>query len=213
MSLVYVVLINVILIFIVYVVLNHKINKHSTSALLDRYAREVESLIVELNRSIDDVLNLSEERVGELKKLLRKAEKLLNDPVAKKSLAAGDETPGTGNTVSAGTRRRGAALYDERGRRSAPSPAPDAPHAVKAPAGGNSAAGGDSQRTLNGEPAGTGPTVREDASYSPGGESLRVNMVERTRHLLSMGHSKEEIAGILRISRAEMDFLVSLQNK
>ena len=41
----------------------------------------------------------------------------------------------------------------------------------------------------------------------------KLNLVARTKHLLKMGHSKEEIADILKISRAEMDFLESLSRQ
>jgi hypothetical protein len=45
-------------------------------------------------------------------------------------------------------------------------------------------------------------------------ESSRpANIFERSRHLLSMGHSKDEIARMLNLSRAEMDFLASLHTK
>jgi hypothetical protein len=46
-------------VFIVYVILNNKINIIITSTLLERYARDVEGLIIELNRAVEEVLNLS----------------------------------------------------------------------------------------------------------------------------------------------------------
>ena len=94
MNLLYITLINLILIFIFYVVLNNKINKNSTSSLLEKYAREVENLIIELNRSLEDVLNLSEEKTEDLKKVIKKAEKLLNNPAVKKTLTSSKNKSG-----------------------------------------------------------------------------------------------------------------------
>jgi len=94
MNLFYITLINLILIFIFYVVLNNKINKNSTSSLLEKYAREVENLIIELNRSVEDVLNLSEEKTADLKKVIKKAEKLLNNPAVKKTLTSSKNKSG-----------------------------------------------------------------------------------------------------------------------
>jgi len=94
MNLLYITLINLILIFIFYVVLNNKINKNSTSSLLEKYAREVENLIIELNRSVEDVLNLSEEKTADLKKVIKKAEKLLNNPAVKKTLTSSKNKSG-----------------------------------------------------------------------------------------------------------------------
>jgi DNA uptake protein ComE-like DNA-binding protein len=140
----YIILINVILIFILYVVLNNKIKKNSKSTLLDTYAGEVETLIVELNRAVEDVLNVSEERISDLKKLIKRAEKLLKNTDLKKAQqvtvsTAAKSTPG------------------------------DIKEVTEQPASGH--------------------------------------MLERTRHLLSMGHSKEEISRILNINRAEVDLL------
>ena len=146
----YIVLINIILIFILYVVLNNKIKKNSKSTLLDTYAGEVENLIVELNRALEDVLNISEERIGDLKKLIKKAEKLLKNPDFKKALQ-----------TSAGETE---------------SPSSDDP---------------------------------EKASSLTGSGHI----LEKTKHLLSMGHSKEEISKILKINRAEVEFLESLNKK
>ncbi len=143
----YIVLINIILIFILYVVLSSKIKKNSKSTLLDTYAGEVENLIVELNRAVEDVLNISEERIGDLKKLIKKAEKLLKNPEVKKALSY-----------------------------SGPEPAKHR------------------QGDMDKVPVLTGPG----------------QMLERTKHLLSMGHTKEEISKILKINRAEVEFLESL---
>lgn len=152
MSLVYVIIINIIIIFIAFVVLNNKINKKSTSTLLEKYAGEVENLIIELNRAVEDVLNLSEERIEELKKLIKKAERILNKPAVKKSLSS--------------TRRKPEASVD---------------------------------RDSKNDPVIKEPEIAGSA-----------HLLEKTKHLLSMGHSKEEIAKILRINRAEVDFLESL---
>jgi hypothetical protein len=147
MSTVYIILINLILLFIFFVVLNHKINKNSTSTLLDRYAKEMEELVVALNRTVDDLLNLSEERIEELKKLIKRAERLLKNKEVKASLTFG--------------------------------------HGEKDVAS------------------------EKDAAQSAGSKSL----MEKTGHLLAMGHSKDEIAKILKINRAEVDFLEALLGK
>ncbi len=146
----YIILINIILIFIVYVVLSSKIKKNSKSTLLDTYAGEVENLIVELNRAVEDVLNISEERIGDLKKLIKKADKLLKNPEVKKALSSSGTEP--------------------------------ASHP---------------QGDIDKVPDLTGPG----------------HMLERTKHLLSMGHTKEEISKILKINRAEVEFLESLNKK
>jgi hypothetical protein len=143
MNFVYIILLNLILIFIFYVILNHKINKNSTSTLLEKYAREVENLIVELNGAVDTTLNLSEEKINELKKLVKKAEKLLKNTEVKKVLSES-----------------------------------------------------------SGEMTNKIPEL-----------TASKNLMEKTHHLLSMGHSKEEIAKILHINRAEVDFLESLISK
>ena len=57
------------------------------------------------------------------------------------------------------------------------------------------------------------PAARSEASVGKPEIGDRGNLVERTRHLMSMGHSKEEIVQILGISRAEVDFLESLSRK
>lgn len=146
----YIVLINIILIFILYVVLSSKIKKNSKSTLLDTYAGEVENLIVELNRAVEDVLNISEERIEDLKKLIKKAEKLLKNPEVKKALSSS-------------------------GAESANHPRGD----------------------IDKVPDLTGSG----------------HMLERTKHLLSMGHTKDEISKILKINRAEVEFLESLNKK
>jgi hypothetical protein len=216
MSIVYVTLINVILLFIVYLVLSHKINKNSTSALLDKYAREVESLIVELNRTLDDVLNLSEERVSELKKLIRKAEKVL----VSDRLSPGEPHPGgagvpasapSGVTKAAGdgesrgvhdaerekkTEAKSARRNTEGGRPASVPPVGVPPVSVPL-------------YDMRGKKVDILPAVEEERRESP----RTSNIFERTRHLLSMGHSKEEIARMLNLSRAEMEFLASLHNK
>jgi len=82
-SAVYITLINIILIFISFLILYNRINKKSAPSIVEEYTREVERLIVELNRAVEDVLNISEERIQELKKLLRKVERLLRKPEVK----------------------------------------------------------------------------------------------------------------------------------
>jgi NAD-specific glutamate dehydrogenase len=150
MNYLYITLINLIIVFIAYVVLNNKINKNSTSTLLEKYARDVENLIIELNRAVEEVLNLSEERTEELKKVIKRAERLLKKPEIRELLANGKNT----EPIPAESKEEGKGRADE-----------------------------------------------------------NVNLLEKTRRLLSMGHTKEEIAEILNMKRAEVDFLQSLHKK
>jgi hypothetical protein len=171
MGYVYVIIINVILLFIAYVILSNKMRAHSAPDMLARYTREVENLIVELNQSVDDAVTVAEERIEELKELVRHVEKLLKRPTVRKALAA---------APAAGGGRQGSSVRREGGAGGTPHGAPSREPA----AGGNTPPHGDAQ------PA--------------------ANLLERTRHLLAMGHSKDEIARMLGIGRAEVDFLESL---
>ncbi len=146
---------NCILLFIVFVVLNSRIRKNSAPGILERYTREVENLIVELNSALDDAVNVSEERVEELRKVITAAEKLLKKPAVKRALAAGHTPTG----VSAG------------------------------------------EAEANVDTGRTGVSHKQSESS---------NLLEKTRHLKSMGYSKEEISRILKIQRAEVDFLESI---
>ena len=148
MSLILVLVINIIIIFIVFVVLHSRIRKNSAPSLLEQYTREVENLIVQLNAAVDDVVNVAEDRIEELKETIERAEKLLKNPKLKK-LQPTQKKPST-------------------------------------------------------------RTVTSNAKTQMGD---RGNLVERTKHLLGMGHTKEEIAQILGISRAEVEFLESLSRK
>jgi hypothetical protein len=148
MSLILVIIINIIIVFIAFVVLNSRIRKSSAPSLLEQYTREVENLIVQLNAAVDDVVNVAEDRIDELKEAIVRAEKLLKNPKLKKLLPTQTKI----TTPEAGTEFK--AEIGDRG-----------------------------------------------------------NLVERTKHLLGMGHTKEEIAGILGISRAEVEFLESLSRK
>jgi hypothetical protein len=148
MSLILVLIINIIIIFIVFVILHGRIRKNSAPSLLEQYTREVERLIVQLNAAVDDVVNVAEDRIEELKETIEQAEKLLKNPKLKKLQPAQKKTP-------------------ERSKMS---------------------------------------EVKSDIGD-------RGNLVERTRHLLGMGHSKAEIAQILGISHAEVEFLESLSKK
>jgi len=206
MSIVYVILINVILIFITFVILNHKISKNSTSALLDRYAREVENLIVELNRAVDDVLSLSEERIGELKKLIRKAEKVsLAQEPPEDVKQAKQEPRGTKSPATL-------PLYDGLGKKVDFRPGGTL-EGDRVPKRATEASGVSTEgRTSQVTPPAPVPESRSVEERHVR-ETRPVNMLERTRHLLAMGHSKEEIANILGISKAEMDFLASLHSK
>jgi DNA uptake protein ComE-like DNA-binding protein len=130
--------------------LSSRIKKNSKSTLLDTYAGEVENLIVELNRAVEDVLNISEERIEDLKKLIKKAEKVLNKPAVKKALSTPETEPAN-------------------------------------------------------HPQGDIDNVPELTGSG--------HMLERTKHLLSMGHTKDEISKILKINRAEVEFLESLNKK
>ena len=146
MNLILVTVINLIVIFIVYVVLSSRIRKNSSAEALERYMREVEALVVQLNGAVDDVVGIAEDRIGELKSFVEKAEALLADPKVKKLIS----------------------------KRKPP---------------------------------------EEEAAKKPLSEAGQENLVARTKHLLKMGHSKEEIADILKISRAEMDFLDSMSRR
>lgn len=148
MSLILVLIINIIIIFIAFVILHSRIRKSSAPSLLQQYTREVENLIVQLNAAVDDVVNVAEDRIEELKETIERAEKLLKNPKLKK-LQSSQKKPAARSEQSVGM-----------------------------------------------------PEIGD-----------RGNLVERTRHLVSMGHSKEEIAQILGINRAEVDFLESLSRK
>lgn len=80
MSTLLVIALNIILIFIVFVILMNRIKKQSAPRVLDEYAKDVEALIVELNNAVDQAVNISEERVKELKRCTRKAERIIKDP-------------------------------------------------------------------------------------------------------------------------------------
>jgi ElaB/YqjD/DUF883 family membrane-anchored ribosome-binding protein len=148
MSLILVLVINIIIIFIVFVILHSRIRKNAAPALLEQYTREVENLIVQLNSAVDDVVNVAEDRMQELKDIIERAEKLLKNPKLKKL-----------------------------------------------------------------QPARRKPVQKSKASPEKTDMGDRGNLVERTRHLLGMGHSKDEIAQILGVSHAEVEFLESLSRK
>lgn len=80
MSPILVIVLNVILLFIVFVILMSRIKKQSAPRVLDEYAKDVEALIVELNSAVDQAVNISEERIKELKRCIRKAERILKAP-------------------------------------------------------------------------------------------------------------------------------------
>ena len=84
MSLILVLIINIIIVFIAFVILQSRIRKSSAPSLLEQYTREVERLIVQLNAAVDDVVNVAEDRIQELKKTIEQAEKLLKNPKLKK---------------------------------------------------------------------------------------------------------------------------------
>ncbi len=139
MSLLLVVVINIILLFIFFVILNSKIKKNSVPRLLEEYTKEVEELIVELNRAVDSAVNLSEERIKALKRGIRKAERLLKDPRLGEEVSSKEE-----------------------------------------------------EKPVE-------PVLGEHK-----------NLMEKTRHLLSMGYTKEDISKQLNISKPEVEFLQAL---
>jgi F0F1-type ATP synthase membrane subunit b/b' len=147
------ILINLIVVFIVFLILNARIKKNSAPHLLDEYTREIEDLIVEMNRAVDEAVDVAEERTEELKGLLAAVERLMKRPTVRKALAAADA-------------------------------------AVKAEKHPQTAAE---------EPVTEGTGKRNTAK-----------LMESTRHLLSMGHSKDEVAKMLNIGRGEVDLLDSL---
>ena len=148
MSLILVLVINIIIVFIAFVILQGRIRKNSAPSLLEQYTREVENLIVQLNSAVDDVVNVAEDRIQELKETIERAEKLLKNPKLKKL-----------------------------------------------------------------QPPQKKQAARSKASAGKSELRDRGNLVERTKHLLGMGHSKDEIAQILGISHAEVEFLESLSRK
>ncbi len=153
MNFILVIIINIILLFIVYVALSAKIRGNSAPSLLERYTKEVENLIIQLNSAVDDVVSIAEERIDELKGFIESAEKLLKNPRVKKALAVA----GKAHAVKDSTRR------------------------------------GQGTRNTSGK--------------------VQPNLLERTKHLLAMGHTKDEIARILNINRAEVEFLEALGKK
>ena len=142
MNPVLIIVLNIILLFIAFVVLLARIKKQSAPRLLDEYAKEVESLIVELNKTVDEAVNISEERIKELKRCIRRAERLLKEP------------------------------------------------------------------KLNPPPA--EPEEEKERKEDVPEPSDRTNLVEKTKHLLSMGFSKGDIAKKLNITAPEVEFLQSL---
>jgi len=77
MNLFLITILNILFIFLAYIILNNKINKNSALSQSEKYTKEVERLIIDLNNALDDALNISEERISELKKLIKKAEKTI----------------------------------------------------------------------------------------------------------------------------------------
>jgi len=171
MNLLYITLINIILIFIASVILNNRINKKSSAFLLEEYTREVEKLIVELNRALEDVLNISEQRLKELKRVIKKAEKILNNPAIKAALSLEVEKN----------------LKETKGAE------------IKRVEDGINK-GESTEQVGEIEPVKSGITGKTGGS----------NLLEKTKRLVAMGYSKQEIASILHINRAEVDFLLSL---
>jgi F0F1-type ATP synthase membrane subunit b/b' len=147
MNFILVILINIILIFIIYVVLNNKIKKSSAPKVLETYAREVDNLIVELNEAVDNAVNISEDRVRELKRCIRKAERLLKDPTLEK--------------LKTSMKKKEVDLKKEKEI-----------------------------------------TVEDNR-----------NLIDKAKHLFSMGHTKEDVAKHLNISRSEVEFLKALNRE
>ena len=144
MNFILVILINIILVFIIFVVLNNKIKKSSAPKVLESYAREVDNLIVELNEALDNAVNLSEDRIKELKRCIRKAERLLKDPRLEKL------DPSTKTKSEEATLEKEVSIEDNK------------------------------------------------------------NLIDKAKHLFSMGHTKEDVAKRLNISKPEVEFLRAL---
>ncbi len=72
-----IILLNLIFLAIMWIVLSSKIKRNSIPSRIEEYTREVERLIIELNRALDDVVSISEEKVEELKALIKRSEKIL----------------------------------------------------------------------------------------------------------------------------------------
>ena len=86
MSYILLLIINLIVIFIAWVILNAKIKKNSIPSRIEEYTNKVERLIIELNRAVEDVVSVSEERIDELKSLIKNAEKVIKKSYLKKRI-------------------------------------------------------------------------------------------------------------------------------
>ncbi|MFW6138044.1 MAG: hypothetical protein ACOC7U_02610, partial [Spirochaetota bacterium] len=108
MELVYITLINIIIVFIAFVILNNKIRKNVPESILGKYTKEVENLIIELNQSVEDTVNITEERISQLKKLVKKADKMLKSPPVKKVLEMAEAAEGEAPTEEGNAGQKGA---------------------------------------------------------------------------------------------------------
>jgi len=165
MSYILLLLINLIVIFIVWIIINSKIKKNSTPSRIEEYTRNVERLIIELNRALEDVLSISEERINELKSLIKKSER-----VARKSSKLSKDPLKSDIKLNENLKDRGA----YKGAKNI-------------------------NEVLNGNEI---EKVRKNSKEN--------TLIEKARHLGAMGYSKDEIAKMLGISPAEVDFLQSL---
>lgn len=181
MSYILLLAINLIIIFIAWVILYSKIKKNSIPSRIEEYTREVERLIIELNRALEDVVSISEERIGELKSLIKKAEKVigrLNRELRNK------ETP----EVKIKSEQNKKPISDE------PKKEPKGVVVEKNKEG--SLSSDKPQIDTNKNSIGTGPDSN--------------SLMEKTKHLAAMGYSRDEIAKALGITPGEVDFLKSL---
>ena len=169
MSYILLLIINLIVIFIAWVILYSKIKKNSIPSRIEEYTREVERLIIELNRALEDVVSISEEKIEELKSLIKRAEK-----VVKKSNKKTKKTPVVKPETSSG-KKEGL------------------------------------EKDIKGYVAINGSKNKKESEIKLDKGSLdKRSLIEKTRHLVTMGYSRDEIAKVLGITPVEVDFLKSL---
>jgi len=178
MSYIFLIIINLIIVFIAWVILYSKIKKNSIPSRIEEYTREVERLIIELNRAVEDVVSISEERVDELKSLINQATKIIDKAKNVKNLKI--EKSDISNTS-----------YSDKMQKTV-----DSGNKIE-----NNSKTNQSAKEL----------VKKNKDKKESQIKIEESsLIEKTRHLVTMGYSVEEIAKMLGITPAEVDFLKSL---
>jgi len=181
MSYILLLTINLIIVFIAWVILYSKIKKNSIPSRIEEYTREVERLIIELNRALEDVVSISEERIEELKSLIKKAEKVIgrsNRGLRNKETPEVKTRSGQNKKpVSDKPKKESKGVVVEKNRE-------------------NSLSSDKPQIDTN----------KNSIDIGPDSNSL----MEKTKHLAVMGYSRDEIAKALGITPGEVDFLRSI---